>query len=544
MGRSRDIADMLSNTEISNTANERLLNEALNVGVDSAFVDGVVGQPLSFLSTLDSLPISSLASGQQAYVSSNNRLYISDGSGWYQKAFITLSPTITMDPSGTITLASDGTTTSTVTVVAIDSDTPGSGLTYSVDSDGNGIGKYVISQDSSVFTIRPLSSDSGATAGTFALTFSATDGVNIATDSSSFSLTFQSTGTLVRNTSYINEGGSVTFTLPVFGYQSGATIPYSITGISASDINEGLTGNMVVSGNNTPVSGGASKTITATADLTTEGTEYMTFSADNQSVNVQITDTSLTPLSPNIQLINEYTATHSLGGSSNWNWPGNNVHTIGSNIDYTYVNGKPRTVVVHALTWKQTNNGTGNYLHPSYGARTYNGGNVFFNVEQLTSFASARNTGMAFAWLPAANIGFYKPKFNWSNGGVDYFQWSQYTLYAEAGIDTSLIYFNHNYYNGQGSVGTSTGSTRKWDDYVMALGTVTPAPGGSPYPNGRMTYYSTYNMPIGQQGYMNGSSSSSGAYVHGRMDYYQYSSAINYNTYPRAPHLAILHFRT
>jgi len=83
MGRSRDIADMLSNTEISNTENKRLLNEASNVGVDSAYVGGVVGQSLSFLSTLDSLPITSLEVGQQAYVSSNNRLYISDGSGWY-----------------------------------------------------------------------------------------------------------------------------------------------------------------------------------------------------------------------------------------------------------------------------------------------------------------------------------------------------------------------------------------------------------------------------------------------------------------------------
>jgi hypothetical protein len=64
------------------------------------------------------------------------------------------------------------------------------GLTYSVESDGNMLGRAVISQDSSVFTIRPLSADSGATAGTFTLTFSTTDGDNIATDSADFSLTF------------------------------------------------------------------------------------------------------------------------------------------------------------------------------------------------------------------------------------------------------------------------------------------------------------------------------------------------------------------
>ena len=191
MGRSRDIAEMLSKTELANTGNERLVTEF--AGVDSAYVTTNTPPALSFLNTLDSLPVTSLVAGQQAYVSANNRLYISDGSGWYNKALITLTPTMTLDPTGVITLSSDGVTTSTVTVVATDSDTPGDGLTYSVDSDGNGIGKYVISQDSSVFTIRPLSADSGATTGTFTLTFSTTDGDNIATDSADFSLTFVTT---------------------------------------------------------------------------------------------------------------------------------------------------------------------------------------------------------------------------------------------------------------------------------------------------------------------------------------------------------------
>ena len=188
MGRSRDIADMLGKTELVNTNNERLIT-AFDT-VDSAYVSSNVTPALVFYSTLDSLPVSGLSVGQQAYVSANNRLYISDGSGWYNKALITLSPTMTLSPSGTITLANDGVTTSTVTIVANDSDTPGSGLTYSVESDGNMLGRAVISQDSSVFTIRPLSSDSGATDGTFTLTFKTSDGVNLATDSADFSLTF------------------------------------------------------------------------------------------------------------------------------------------------------------------------------------------------------------------------------------------------------------------------------------------------------------------------------------------------------------------
>ena len=191
MGRSRDIADMLGKTELVNTNNERLITTFDTV--DSAYVSSNVTPALVFYSTLDSLPVTSLTSGQQAYVSANNRLYISDGSGWYNKALIRLSPTMTLSPSGTITLATDGTTTSTVTIVAADSDTALSQLTYSVESDGNMLGRAVISQDSSVFTIRPLSSDSGATDGTFTLTFKTSDGVNLATDSADFSLSFTTT---------------------------------------------------------------------------------------------------------------------------------------------------------------------------------------------------------------------------------------------------------------------------------------------------------------------------------------------------------------
>lgn len=82
MGRSRDIADMLSKTELANTNNERLIIED-TVGVDSAYVSSNALPALSFFNTLDSLPVTGLTSGQQAYVDSNNRMYISDGSGWY-----------------------------------------------------------------------------------------------------------------------------------------------------------------------------------------------------------------------------------------------------------------------------------------------------------------------------------------------------------------------------------------------------------------------------------------------------------------------------
>ena len=192
MGRSRDIADMLGKTEVLNTELEALLTDA--AAVDSAYVTANTTPALAFFNTLDSLPVTSLTAGQQAYVNANNRLYISDGSGWYNKALITLSPTMTLDPTGTITLSTDGATASTVTIIPADSDTPTGLLSYSVESDGSMLGRAVLSQDSSVFTIRPLSADSGATDGTFTLTFKTTDdAANFGTASADFSLTFIST---------------------------------------------------------------------------------------------------------------------------------------------------------------------------------------------------------------------------------------------------------------------------------------------------------------------------------------------------------------
>lgn len=86
MGRSRDIAAILGKTEINNPSNERLLfTPGDTISVDSDYVNNQVNTAagLVFYNTLDSLPVSGLTAGDQAFVSSNDRLYISNGSGWY-----------------------------------------------------------------------------------------------------------------------------------------------------------------------------------------------------------------------------------------------------------------------------------------------------------------------------------------------------------------------------------------------------------------------------------------------------------------------------
>lgn len=144
--------------------------------------------------TRSSLPSSGNTAGDQAYVTDNNRLYIWNGSGWYNIALLNVAPSITSvldSDSGTtpFTLSTTGAVTR-VTITATDSD--GDPLTYESSADSDFSGLATLSQSSNVFTITPLSQDSATTtSGT--ITFTATDGVNVASSGiQTFTLSFVS----------------------------------------------------------------------------------------------------------------------------------------------------------------------------------------------------------------------------------------------------------------------------------------------------------------------------------------------------------------
>ena len=132
------------------------------------------------------LPTSGTA-GDMAYVTATNRLYIWTGTGWYNIALINNNPTIS-GVNATYDLAMDGTAT-TVTITATDPE--GLPITYSIASDTSGNTATVTQgtgANTNVFTITP--STNSAHAGTFSLTFRASDGVNIASAAASFTLVF------------------------------------------------------------------------------------------------------------------------------------------------------------------------------------------------------------------------------------------------------------------------------------------------------------------------------------------------------------------
>jgi hypothetical protein len=141
-----------------------------------------------------SLPASGNTQGDQAYVTGNNRLYIWNGSGWYNVALLNLAPSIqsVLDSDNNqspFSLAIDGTPT-TITITATDSD--GDPITYGYNADSNFNGLATLSQANNVFTITPFSQDSATTtSGT--ITFTATDDVNVASSGvQTFTLNFLS----------------------------------------------------------------------------------------------------------------------------------------------------------------------------------------------------------------------------------------------------------------------------------------------------------------------------------------------------------------
>jgi len=130
-------------------------------GLDSAQVSAISGSGVSVYETLDSLPSTGLTAGAEAFVKSNYRLYVSNGSGWYNTTLVNRNPRWDSggEPDASYTIA-DSQTSLIITAKAIDSDNPDTHLTnQSIVSDS---AQYMVSitNDSSVWTFTPKSADS------------------------------------------------------------------------------------------------------------------------------------------------------------------------------------------------------------------------------------------------------------------------------------------------------------------------------------------------------------------------------------------------
>lgn len=237
MTASRNIADL--SQLIENASNGTVLTSDGSGGLSFAASSG--GSSVTTYATPSDLPLSGNSSGDMAYVTSVNRLYVSTGSGWYSISLVNTNPSITSvqdASSGTtpFTLATDGTAT-VVTITASDPEDVPLTYSYSVTSGSltNGGGTTAtVSQgtgsNTNVFTITP--STNSLYAGSFTLTFSASDQINTATSAAVFSLTFSITNseyTTALITTSGSTGGNATFT---DGSSNSRTI--SVTGNSTN----------------------------------------------------------------------------------------------------------------------------------------------------------------------------------------------------------------------------------------------------------------------------------------------------------------------
>ena len=154
---------------------------------DSEWQPADAASGVTVYATIDDLPLTGVTEGSMALVDSTDKLYIYSDTGWYSISIVNQTPTIS-GVNATYALATDGTAT-TVTVTATDPE--GIPLTYSIVSDTSGSVATVAQgtgSNTNQWTITP--STNTADAGNFNLVFRASDGTNIASASSTFTLAF------------------------------------------------------------------------------------------------------------------------------------------------------------------------------------------------------------------------------------------------------------------------------------------------------------------------------------------------------------------
>ena len=170
---------------------------------------------VTYYNTLDSLPITGLTSGDQAFVSATERYYVSDGNGWFNTTLINRN--IRWDsggePSASYSIV-DSATPLIIIAKAADSD-QANFLNQSFASDS---GQYMatITNDSSVFTITPKTAaqigasvaagDLSDSNGDFVYTFKWSDGLSFVNKAVTITYNPSGGGAPVEGTFYGNRG--------------------------------------------------------------------------------------------------------------------------------------------------------------------------------------------------------------------------------------------------------------------------------------------------------------------------------------------------
>lgn len=142
----------------------RLLAELIDDDgdVQAQYLDNAEGGGLVYYDTLDSLPVGNLLSeGNLAFVQENQRMYVSNGIGWYNAGLVNRTPRWDSggEPDASYTIA-DSATPLVITAKAVDSDNSDINLLNQASASDSAQYMVSITNDSSVFTFTPKSADS------------------------------------------------------------------------------------------------------------------------------------------------------------------------------------------------------------------------------------------------------------------------------------------------------------------------------------------------------------------------------------------------
>jgi len=174
--------------------------------------------------------------GSLGFTTDSDRLYIHTGAGWHNVAIINTTPVWVTQPSGSYALATDATAYKNGTqtdIILRARDSEGVGLTWSATTDTAFNNMAHIAQDSTgtnvnKFIIEPKTRDSAGSdiMPTGTVTFKASDGVNIATAASTFTLSFDAT---ITNSQFSKVLAKASGNNVASAFTDGSTNTHSIT---------------------------------------------------------------------------------------------------------------------------------------------------------------------------------------------------------------------------------------------------------------------------------------------------------------------------
>jgi Concanavalin A-like lectin/glucanases superfamily len=446
---------------------------------NTEFVPGNVtagGSTVTVYNNISNLPLANVPTGSMAFVNSNNRLYLWNGTGWFNIALINTNPTITSGPDPSYLFATNGTP---IVLTLTASDPEGIPITWSYEITSGTLGNTAtIVQNNNVFTITP--STNQANIGIFQVTFIASDGINIATAASTFRLAFSALDpfyneSVLLTTTAVNNGTNNTFvdsssnniTITRDGNTTQGTVsPFSPAGWGAYFDGTGDYLSSAV---------GTSLNVLANTDFTVEGWCYL--------------DSRVATRPAIFSNYNSFTT----GGLSFWAGHGSSTITqfqVGLSGTFPALNAG--TIPYNSwFHWAIVRNGTG-----SNNITVYINGTSIGTISSNVAITSTGNT----LWLGAsgdtvanAGINGYMSNFRWVTGSAVYTtNFTPPTSLLTAIAGTSLLTLQSNRFvdnSANNFTITRIGDTRvaPWSPFLPITPYVTDVAGGSASFNGSTT---------------------------------------------------------